>query len=86
MTFLILFLRIKSTIENKDRRKAIRNSWGDMSHYKKFGAKLVFLLGRDTILGRSTTIKLTEEGFKILYNLLYYAYFNTNEIDFNIQR
>jgi len=59
-----LVIGIKSTIENKDRRKAIRNSWGDMSHYKKFGAKLVFLLGRDTTLGRSTTIKLTEEEMK----------------------
>ena len=33
-----------------------------MSNYKNFGAKLVFLLGRDTKLGRGNTIKLIEEG------------------------
>ena len=50
-----------------------------MSNYKNFGAKLVFLLGRDTKLGRGNTIKLIEEGNFFVNDLFVYLgkFYNT---------
>ena len=49
---------------NKDKRRAIRETWGNSEHYKLHPSKLIFLVGIDTNLGKDTSFILLKDEKK----------------------
>ena len=48
-------------MSNKDRRRAIRSSWGNSTYYNDYPAKFIFLLGVDKTMGKETSVKYLKE-------------------------
>jgi hypothetical protein len=57
-----LVIGIKTVINNVVNRNAIRRTWGNMTNYDLFPARLVFLSGRDAHLGTETDKKYAKEA------------------------